>query len=142
LGLDCPLDQTIWDSPRLALTIELTAHQLHAQGAGLSAHHRDDPDILGHHRGLEQVGLGAFVVYVGHKDLWRTSPVLTDARESTPKYNNTSRCSWIIKVKALHFKDPISSFFRVYNCICENTISIGYPRLLANSHPRSCKHCR
>lgn len=50
-------------------TIELTAQQLHAQGAGLAAHNRDDTDVLGHDRRVKQVGLGAVVIYVADKNL-------------------------------------------------------------------------
>lgn len=52
-------------------TVELTAHQLHAQGAGLATHHRDDADVLGDDRGVKQVGLGAIVVHVSNKYLQR-----------------------------------------------------------------------
>ena len=50
-------------------TVELTAHQLHAHGAGLATDHRDDADELGDDGGVEQVGLGAVVVHVSHKYL-------------------------------------------------------------------------
>lgn len=52
-------------------TVELTAHHLHAQGAGLATHHRDNADILGNDRGVKQVGLGAVVVHVSNKYLQR-----------------------------------------------------------------------
>ena len=50
-------------------TIELTAHQLHAHGAGLAAHHRDDAEVLADDRGVKQVGLSAVVVRVSNKYL-------------------------------------------------------------------------
>jgi len=52
-------------------TVELTAHQLHAHGAGLAAHHGDDADVPGDDRRVEQVGLGAVVVKVTDKHLQR-----------------------------------------------------------------------
>lgn len=43
-------------------TIELTAHQLHAQRARLAANHRHDADVLGHDRRVKEVGLCAVVI--------------------------------------------------------------------------------
>ena len=53
-------------------TIEFTANQLHAQGAGPAANHGDDADVLGHDRRVEKVGLRAVVIYVAHKNLQHT----------------------------------------------------------------------
>lgn len=53
------------------LTVELTAHQLHAQGAGLATHHRNNADVLGNDWGVKQVGLGAVVVHISNKYLQR-----------------------------------------------------------------------
>lgn len=50
-------------------TIELTANQLHPQGAGLAAHHGDDADELGDDWWVKQVGLGAVVVHVPYEHL-------------------------------------------------------------------------
>lgn len=50
-------------------TVELTADQLHAQGAGLATHNRNDAEVLCDDRGVEQVGLGAVIVYVPLKYL-------------------------------------------------------------------------
>lgn len=52
-------------------TVELAAHQLHAQGAGLATHHRDHADVLGDDWGVKQVGLGPVVVHVSNKHLQR-----------------------------------------------------------------------
>lgn len=53
-------------------TIESTAHQLHAQSAGLAANHRDDADVLGHDRRVKKVGLCAVVICVSHENLQHT----------------------------------------------------------------------
>lgn len=50
-------------------TVELTAHQLHAHGARLATHHRDDADVLGDDWRVKQVGLCAVVVHVSDKYL-------------------------------------------------------------------------
>lgn len=50
-------------------TIQLTAHQLHAQRARSAANHRDDANVLGHNGRLKEVGLGAVVICVPNKDL-------------------------------------------------------------------------
>jgi hypothetical protein len=50
-------------------TIELTAHQFHAQGAGLATDHGDDAEVLADDGRVKQVGLGAVVVHVPHKHL-------------------------------------------------------------------------
>ena len=55
-------------------TVELTAHQLHAQGAGLATHHGNDADVLGHDGRVKQVGLGAVVIDVPHEDLRKSPP--------------------------------------------------------------------
>lgn len=51
------------------LTVELAAHQLHAQRAGFAADHRDDADVLADDGRVEQVGLGAVVVHVPDENL-------------------------------------------------------------------------
>lgn len=53
----------------LQITIEFTAHQLHAKGAGFATHDRNDADVLGNDRGVKQVGLGAVIVHVPNKQL-------------------------------------------------------------------------
>lgn len=53
------------------LTVELTAHQLHSQGAGHTTHHRNNADILGNDWGVKEIGLGAIVVHITHKYLGR-----------------------------------------------------------------------
>ena len=50
-------------------TIELTAYQLHTQGARLATHHRDDADKLGDYWRVEQISLGAVVVHVPYEHL-------------------------------------------------------------------------
>lgn len=50
-------------------TVELTAHQLHSQGAGLTTHDRNNADILGNDWGVKQIGLGAIVVHITRKYL-------------------------------------------------------------------------
>ena len=50
-------------------TVKLTAHHLHAQGASLATHHRDNADVLGNDRGVEQVSLGAVIVHISNKYL-------------------------------------------------------------------------
>ena len=50
-------------------TIQLAAHQLHAHGAGLATHNRDNADKLGDDWRVKQVGLGAVIVHVSHKYL-------------------------------------------------------------------------
>lgn len=51
-------------------TVEFAAHQLHAQGACLTAHNRDNTDVLSDDWGVKQVGLSAVIVNVPHKHLW------------------------------------------------------------------------
>lgn len=53
----------------IVFTIEFTAHQLHAQGAGPAANHGDDADVLGHDWRVKKVGLCAVVIYVANKNL-------------------------------------------------------------------------
>lgn len=50
-------------------TVELAAHQLHAQCAGLATHQRQEPDVLGNDGRVEQVSLGSVVVHVPCKHL-------------------------------------------------------------------------
>lgn len=52
-------------------TVELTAHQLHAQGAGFATHYWDNADVLGNDWRVKQVGLGAVVVHVSNEYLQR-----------------------------------------------------------------------
>lgn len=52
-------------------TVQLTAHQLHAQCACLPTHHWDDSDELGDERRVKQVGLGSFIVDIPNKHLYR-----------------------------------------------------------------------
>jgi len=54
---------------RCEFTVEFAAHQLHAQGAGLATHNRNDTDVLGDDWGFKQVGLSAVIVHVPHKYL-------------------------------------------------------------------------
>lgn len=58
-------------------TVEFTAHQLHAQGASLTAHNRNNADVLGNDWGLKDVGLGTIIVHVPHKNLGKTVSKLT-----------------------------------------------------------------
>lgn len=50
-------------------TVQLAAHQLHAQRARLSTHHGDEAEVLRHDGRVKEVGLGAVVVRVSHKHL-------------------------------------------------------------------------
>lgn len=65
------LVKTVPDAFRV-FTIESTAHQLHAQRAGLAANHRDDADVLGHDRRIKEVGLCAVVICVSNENLQHT----------------------------------------------------------------------
>lgn len=52
-------------------TVQLAAHQLHAQCARLPTDHWDDSDELGDEWRVKQVGLGSFVVDIPNKHLYR-----------------------------------------------------------------------
>ena len=54
---------------RRGFTVQLAAHQLHAQRARLPTHERNDPDELGDERRVEQVGFGSVVIHITHKHL-------------------------------------------------------------------------
>lgn len=50
-------------------TVELAAHQLHAQRAGFAADQREEPEVLGDDGRVEQVSLDSVVVHVPRKHL-------------------------------------------------------------------------
>lgn len=62
-------------------TVQLAAHQFHAQRARLATHHGDHADVLGDDGRVEQVGLGSVVVHVSDKNLQRETESVDCGRE-------------------------------------------------------------
>lgn len=71
LGVSVLISVSIGDGGVAAVgrTVELAAHQLHAQRAGPAADQREEPEVLGDDGRVEQVSLGSVVVHVPRKHL-------------------------------------------------------------------------
>lgn len=69
IGVSVFISVSISDGLAVGRTVELAAHQLHAQRAGPAADQRQEPEVLGDDGRVEEVSLGSVVVHVPRKHL-------------------------------------------------------------------------